>query len=974
MASHHKENTSVTVTPVHSSEGTDACIIVASSSEATTVEIHNPKTLDPLKNWAGSEVGKQENAGLTSVTTASPHDPRAIAETAEITIPVRNVREVNSVTIETNDAESEDANSSGQEEKSADIPLATKKHFITMQHYEGGSFRLPWDLCRTSKGMENLIKVTYVDKAAKRDIENGDYEIFTVDGDRVIPDWWEMLVQPEWKVVIRLASQGLFDNDSSPDAVPDPGSSSDVIQSESKEKEEKFETIYTPKVTYTVTYYTQKMNSEESILICNLSYDDPVVLERWDNNSQELPILEEKVLVTIPWSRSNEYHRDTLGGKPKLGVDDEVNNKSLHIHSPFLLNALRSIIKYSATKPSGSRLGGFEDGEFPYPYADLFYHIQDLLDYKNDTTGPRDNHTPGYNAECDRHIDFLLDYLEKEPTIQHKLLEDRWAKKTPTTTFSGFWLLMKPGSDVYVEEYGQLNAYVVDRISGGVKSAFQGPLALLRRQVKAVEVPVFDNEKDILSLPLFPARFQDDKDGGARKKQLIDRGKKVFRFVKRPTFLEYTGLGLRPGQKKYNRARVVVEHESQPWRQMKLAALRIVGQEEDPFDPTFKWVLPGQKNIGERARRPRCECSECGDIDAVGGRYRTAIFSDYDGINPKERSELSEHQSMLCMSHMFGFILKDRKYDLLDVGCLSDVKIVENAIDDLVMRPEANKDTIKAIVKTYADSDQVGLFSADFIQGKGEGQIFLLHGPPGTGKTLTAESVAEYTRRPLLSITAADLGHEPWLLERNLLQFLTNAKNWDAIVLLDEADVYLERRSTNDIRRNSIVSIFLREMDYFQGILFLTTNRVGHFDEAFMSRIHLSIGYHRLDDKARWQIWDNLFRKLKDDHKNGGQEIRYEYEAKEYVKKSEEVKILQWNGREIRNAFQTAVALAIFEANTAKEKGVADEKSIPEVKESHLTQVVSMSTAFKKYITATHQGMDDVDMAFKLGIRDDKTQ
>jgi ATP-dependent Clp protease ATP-binding subunit ClpA len=93
----------------------------------------------------------------------------------------------------------------------------------------------------------------------------------------------------------------------------------------------------------------------------------------------------------------------------------------------------------------------------------------------------------------------------------------------------------------------------------------------------------------------------------------------------------------------------------------------------------------------------------------------------------------------------------------------------------------------------------------------------------------------------------------------------------------------------------------LRALEYFQGILFLTTNRVGHFDEAFMSRIHVSIGYERLDDSARGQIWDNLFRKLKEDHKRGGPEIIYEYDAKEYVKKNKEVKALEWNGREIRN-------------------------------------------------------------------------
>ena len=49
-----------------------------------------------------------------------------------------------------------------------------------------------------------------------------------------------------------------------------------------------------------------------------------------------------------------------------------------------------------------------------------------------------------------------------------------------------------------------------------------------------------------------------------------------------------------------------------------------------------------------------------------------------------------------------------------------------------------NKELIKAIALIYTDSDQTNRFSADFIQGKGEGQILLLHGPPGTGKTLTA--------------------------------------------------------------------------------------------------------------------------------------------------------------------------------------------------------------------------------------------
>jgi SpoVK/Ycf46/Vps4 family AAA+-type ATPase len=68
---------------------------------------------------------------------------------------------------------------------------------------------------------------------------------------------------------------------------------------------------------------------------------------------------------------------------------------------------------------------------------------------------------------------------------------------------------------------------------------------------------------------------------------------------------------------------------------------------------------------------------------------------------------------------------------------LSEPRIDTSAIDHLVIDPD-NKKIIKSIVKTYTDKSIDNLFSADFIHGKGEGQIFLLHGPPGTGKTMTA--------------------------------------------------------------------------------------------------------------------------------------------------------------------------------------------------------------------------------------------
>ncbi|XTI85967.1 hypothetical protein V2W45_1230463, partial [Cenococcum geophilum] len=67
------------------------------------------------------------------------------------------------------------------------------------------------------------------------------------------------------------------------------------------------------------------------------------------------------------------------------------------------------------------------------------------------------------------------------------------------------------------------------------------------------------------------------------------------------------------------------------------------------------------------------------------------------------------------------------------------------------------------------------------------------------------------------------------------------------IVLLNEANIYLKVRFNNNLKRNSIsIKVFLRTLDCFKGILFLTTNRVGLFNEAFLIQIHILPGYNPL--------------------------------------------------------------------------------------------------------------------------------
>ena len=81
--------------------------------------------------------------------------------------------------------------------------------------------------------------------------------------------------------------------------------------------------------------------------------------------------------------------------------------------------------------------------------------------------------------------------------------------------------------------------------------------------------------------------------------------------------------------------------------------------------------------------------------------------------------------------------------------------------------------------------------------------------------------MAEKQKCPLYTISCGDLGTEPELLEVKLKEVFEYAVTWKAILLLDEADIFLQERDVQDVKRNALVSIFLRELEYFDGILFV---------------------------------------------------------------------------------------------------------------------------------------------------------
>lgn len=95
-------------------------------------------------------------------------------------------------------------------------------------------------------------------------------------------------------------------------------------------------------------------------------------------------------------------------------------------------------------------------------------------------------------------------------------------------------------------------------------------------------------------------------------------------------------------------------------------------------------------------------------------------------------------------------------------------------------------------------------------------------------------------------------------LEETLSQTLELVARWNAVLLIDECDVFLEARAKHDLDRNQTVSIFLRTLEYYEGLMFMTTNRADNIDAAFQSRIHVSLHYPDLSDVSRRHIWANF--------------------------------------------------------------------------------------------------------------------
>ncbi|CAI6339167.1 unnamed protein product [Periconia digitata] len=182
--------------------------------------------------------------------------------------------------------------------------------------------------------------------------------------------------------------------------------------------------------------------------------------------------------------------------------------------------------------------------------------------------------------------------------------------------------------------------------------------------------------------------------------------------------------------------------------------------------------------------------------------------------------------------------------------------------------------------------------------------VVLFHGGPGTGKSFTAKAFAEVAEKALYQYSCSDIGTDVKDVRVRLRDLIGLENSWNCVALLRDADVLVSRRTLENTVHNTFVTQLIDFLDHFSGILFLTTNQVGTFDEAFMSRVKFSVHFPSLDSSGRKEIWRNFIQDQDLDTRDDlGGTSELEDRASELAKD-------ELNGMQIKHCFRAAVKIA----------------------------------------------------------------
>ncbi|TKA79105.1 hypothetical protein B0A49_01828 [Cryomyces minteri] len=498
------------------------------------------------------------------------------------------------------------------------------------------------------------------------------------------------------------------------------------------------------------------------------------------------------------------------------------------------------------------------------------------------------------NIQILEHAELLHDLLTTE--FKNLIDASQDMKSKGVMTYENLWTLFQPGSMVYSRQGGQDRVFKLHSAKYGQDRNGNNVFWVTCQYIDFdgtrfgtnklnTSIQAYNGTKSINSLPTFPLEFHAHRDD--IRERVIERGGR-FESYAGSHYKAYNGMGWKRGQfgskDKYSiKGRVVID--TYGWNR---------------FQPNFAvYVTPLHHKEAMAAGISNGENCDNGnddydgeDDDCDGGMPTDGHFADEEDAD-HQRAPLTADQKPICTHLLRGYSLKEKLWLNLYINSVQEITFNSKAFDSLVL-PSNQKELILGF--TQSQQSFRSTFD-DVIEGKGRGIILLLSGPPGVGKTLTAESVAEEMKVPLYMMSAGDLGLDPRNVESKLQGILEMCTRWNAILLLDEADVFLEQRSLHELERNKLVSVFLRILEYYEGIMFLTTNRVDTFDAAFQSRIHISLDYPELSSDSRRMVWKNFLAQAGREHSITETQL-------------DQLSLMNMNGRQIKNVLKTAQLLA----------------------------------------------------------------
>ncbi|KAK3305667.1 uncharacterized protein B0T15DRAFT_396394 [Chaetomium strumarium] len=650
------------------------------------------------------------------------------------------------------------------------------------------------------------------------------------------------------------------------------------------------------------------------------------------------------------------------------------------------------------------------------PFKLLVRFAEDIRKHAQDLAEGINNGRPVPEMKSQEAIDqlnLLTDTINKylsHPLSLQKSIDHRVTK----IAFSQLWYFFKPGYEVRTPRDSQIQLYRIAKVTGGRDPVSLTPQERAMQVVPGEDInrastkfkddgysegsfiiecfyihydgtrfgPVnasfqirkFDGERDITALPVVPLQWYENKD--EIRKRLLERGDK-FKQLSHPkerAHRRYKGLTLDKNPEQVE-SEVIIDFEL-AFIQTKIDKPSL-GLQDRLVSDNMRELRDSVKTM-----HPMCEQAGCCGNDITFNDYEVDElerneFRDKDrdlfDTNIEDPSLLKSKHIILLPPHVYGFVLRTRRWATFDIDLLKEIPRNEDAWENLVIDPDIKK-TVLGLVTNHerqADAEKMingGLSSVDLVPGKGRGLIILLHGEPGVGKTSTAECVAAYTKRPLFPITCGDIGDKAEAVETNLEKNFQLAHKWGCVLLLDEADIFLSARSEEDIQRNAIVS----GATTVYGILFLTTNRVGKIDRAFKSRIHVSLLYKKLDLKRTLRIWDNNLKMVREKLGIASNNTEIMEFAKDHYKRlKRSPDLVVWNARQIRNAFQTAVAIAAYESYGAHGNSGNTGLLGTVLEASHFEKVAKSAVQFDRYLKQASDRTDP-EHAKEFNERDDE--